>query len=246
MSTFRLTLEYDGTDFAGWRSDAPGERTVHGTLLGALEELATDPVRLSAPVGTDPGVHAEGQVALAELSTPRDAASLRSALNAKLPSDVALHEAAAIDSGTGTDRRARATLHRYWVWNGAEASPLRRRRFHHVPARLDVERMGKASAPLAGQHDFASFLAAGAAASTTVQTLTRVTVSGAPGGEAFLEFEGDALLRHMVCIMVGTLIEVGAGRRPADSIPELLTVRDRRWAGPAAPASGLTLVRVGL
>jgi tRNA pseudouridine38-40 synthase len=244
MSTFRLTLEYDGTDFAGWQSDAPAERTVHGTLLDALGELATEPARLFAPVGTDAGVHAEGQVALAELSTTLDAASLRRSLNAKLPPDVTVHEAAAIDSGTGSHRQAGGTLHRYWVWNGAEASPLRRRRFHHVPAGLDVERMGKASAPLAGQHDFASFLAAGAAASTTVQTLTRVTVSGAPGGETFLEFEGDAFGRHLVCIMVGTLIEVGLGRRPADSIPELLAVRDRRWAGPAAPASGLTLVRV--
>jgi tRNA pseudouridine38-40 synthase len=189
-------------------------------------------------------VHAEGQVAGVELETRLDAATLRRALNAKLPPDLAVREAAVAAAGFDPRREAKGKLYRYWVWNDPQPSPLRRRRFHHVREPLDVEGMGKASAPLAGQHDFASFQAAGSAVGSTVRNLSRVTVSGAPGGEIFFEFEGNGFLRHMVRNLVGTLLEIGLGRRPEDSIPELLEIRDRRWAGPTAPAAGLTLVRV--
>jgi tRNA pseudouridine38-40 synthase len=217
---------------------------VQGTLVEALAELASGPVRVAGAGRTDAGVHAEGQVAGVELETRLDAATLQRALNAKLPADLAVREAVSVAAGFDARREAKGKLYRYWVWNGRQPSPLRRRRFHHVRERLDVERMGKASAPLAGQHDFASFRAAGSAAGSTVRNLSRVTVSGAAGGEIFFEFEGNGFLRHMVRNLVGTLLEVGLGRRPADSIPELLEIRDRRWAGPTAPAAGLTLVRV--
>jgi tRNA pseudouridine38-40 synthase len=193
---------------------------------------------------TDAGVHAEGQVAGATLETRLDAATLQRALNAKLPPDLSVREAVPAAPGFDPRREAKGKLYRYQVWNGLQPSPLRRGRFHHVPGRLDVERMGKASAPLAGEHDFTSFQAAGSAVGTTVRHLSRVAVSGAPGGEIFFEFEGNGFLRHMVRNLVGTLLEVGLGRRPSDSIPELLQIRDRRWAGPTAPAAGLTLVRV--
>jgi tRNA pseudouridine38-40 synthase len=217
---------------------------VQGTLAEALAELAAGPVRVVGAGRTDAGVHAEGQVAGVELETRLDAATLQRALNAKLPPDLAVREAVAAAAGFDPRREAKGKLYRYWVWNGPLPSPLRRRRFHHVRERLDVEGMGKASAPLAGQHDFASFQAAGSAVGSTVRNLSQVTVSGAPGGEIFFEFEGNGFLRHMVRNLVGTLLEIGLGRRPADSIPELLEIRDRRWAGPTAPAAGLTLVRV--
>jgi tRNA pseudouridine38-40 synthase len=201
-------------------------------------------VRVTGAGRTDAGVHAEGQVAAALLETRLDAPTLQRALNAKLPPDLVVREAAAAAEDFDPRRHAKAKLYRYRVWNGVEPSPLRRRHVHHVRERLDVEGMGKASPPLAGRHDFASFQAAGSSVDTTVRTLHRVTVSGAPGGEVFFEFEGDGFLRHMVRILVGTLLEIGLGRRPADSLPELLEVGDRRWAGPTAPAAGLTLVRV--
>ena len=104
--------------------------------------------------------------------------------------------------------------------------------------------MQEAARHLPGRRDFASFQAAGSSLTDTVRTLRRVEVAGATGAEIDFSLEGDGFLRHMVRNVVGTLLEVGAGRRPPGSLPDLLAVRDRTRAGPTAPARGLTLVRV--
>ncbi len=244
MPTFRLTLEYDGTEFAGWQSQAQGERTVQATLAAALAEIAGAPVRVTGAGRTDAGVHAEGQVAAVALETRLDAETLLRAVNAHLPRDLALVACASARDGFDPRREATGKLYRYGVWNAPVASPLRRRRFHHVQGPLDVAAMKDGAAHLVGRHDFASFQAAGSAVTETVRTLHRVELAGQAGGEVTFLVEGDGFLRHMVRNLVGTLLEVGAGRRPAGSLPELLAARDRSRAGPTAPARGLTLVRV--
>jgi tRNA pseudouridine38-40 synthase len=244
MPTFRLVLEYDGTDFAGWQSQAQGERTVQATLAAALAELARGPVRVTGAGRTDAGVHAEGQVAAATLDTRLDADTLIRALYAKLPPDVAVRAAALAAEGFDPRREAKGKLYRYAVWNGAEPSPLRRRRCHAVREPLDVAAMRAAAAHLVGQHDFASFQGAGSSARSSVRAVSHASVEGEPGGEIRFELAGDGFLRHMVRNAVGTLLEVGLGRREAASLPALLAARDRSQAGPTAPACGLTLVRV--
>jgi tRNA pseudouridine38-40 synthase len=244
VPSFRLVLEYDGTDFAGWQSQAQGERTVQATLVAALAEFTTGPVRVAGAGRTDAGVHAEGQVAAATLDTRLDAATLLRALNAKLPDDLAVVAVAPAPDGFDPRREARGKLYRYAVWNGTEPSPLRRRRWHHVREPLDVPAMRSAAADLVGRRDFASFQGAGSSATSTVRTLTRAAVEGGARGEVRFELEGDGFLRHMVRNAVGTLLEVGLGRRDPGSLPALLAARDRSRAGPTAPACGLTLVRV--
>ena len=244
MPTFRFVLEYDGSDFAGWQSQAQGERTVQATLAAALAEIAGAPVRVGGAGRTDAGVHAEGQVAAAAFETRLDAATLLRALNAHLPRDLAVVACAVARDGFDPRREATGKLYRYAVWNAPVASPLRRRRFHHMPGALDVGALKDAAAHLVGRHDFASFQAAGSSVVDTVRTLSRADVAGASGGELLFSFEGDGFLRHMVRNLVGTLLEIGARRRPAGSIPALLAARDRTQAGPTAPAHGLTLVRV--
>jgi tRNA pseudouridine38-40 synthase len=244
MPTFRLVLEYDGTDFAGWQSQAQGERTVQGTLAAALAQIAGGPVRVVGAGRTDAGVHAEGQVAAATLETRLDAETLARALNAKLPADVAVLAASVAADGFDPRREARSKLYRYTVWNGAVPSPLRRRRCHPVREPLDVAAMQKAALDLVGRHDFASFQAAGSSARSTVRLLSRASVDGEAGGEIRFELAGDGFLRHMVRNAVGTLLEVGLGRRDPASLATLLAARDRSRAGPTAPACGLTLVRV--
>jgi tRNA pseudouridine38-40 synthase len=244
MPTFRLVLEYDGTDFAGWQSQAEGQRTVQDALAAALAALATGPVRVVGAGRTDAGVHAEGQVAAATLDTRLDAATLLRAANAHLPDDVAVLACEPARDGFDPRREATGKLYRYAVWNAPLASPLRRRRWHHVPAPLDVPAMRAAAAALAGKHDFASFQAAGSGVTATVRTLTRAELAGEGGGELQFFFAGDGFLRHMVRNLVGTVLEVGLGRRPPGSLPALLAARDRTQAGPTAPALGLTLVRV--
>jgi len=244
MPTFRLTLEYDGSEFAGWQSQAQGERTVQATLAAALAEIAGGPVRVTGAGRTDAGVHAEGQVAAAAFETRLAPETLLRALNAHLPRDLAVVDCALAHDGFDPRREARGKRYRYDVWNGAAPAPLRRRRFHHVREVLDVGAMQAAAAPLLGRHDFASFQAAGSSISDPVRSLTRVEVAGASGSEIQFWFEGDGFLRHMVRNLVGTLLEVGVGRRPAGSMAALLAARDRTQAGPTAPARGLTLVRV--
>jgi tRNA pseudouridine38-40 synthase len=244
VPTFRLVLEYDGTDFAGWQSQAHGVRTVQAALAAALAEIAGAPVRVTGAGRTDAGVHADGLGAAATFDTRLDAATLQRALNAHLPRDVAVVDCALARDGFDPRREATGKLYRYAVWNGPAPSPLRRRRFHHVPAPLDVAAMKEGAAHLVGRHDFGSFQAAGSSVTDTVRTLHRVEIAGAAGAELLLAFEGDGFLRHMVRNLAGTLLEIGAGRRPAGSLPALLAARDRTQAGPTAPARGLTLVRV--
>jgi tRNA pseudouridine38-40 synthase len=244
MSTFRLVLEYDGSEFAGWQSQAQGERTVQATLAAALAEIAGTPVYVAGAGRTDAGVHAEGQVAAVTLETRLDAATLLRALNAHLPRDLAVVACAVARDGFDPRREAKGKLYRYDVWNGRVASPLRRRRFHYVQGPLDLAAMQAAAAQLVGRHDFASFQAAGSAITETVRTLHRLELAGQAGGEVTFLVAGDGFLRHMVRNLVGTLLEIGSGRRPAGSMPALLAAHDRTQAGPTAPARGLTLVRV--
>jgi tRNA pseudouridine38-40 synthase len=139
---------------------------------------------------------------------------------------------------------ARAKLYRYRIWNGTQRSPLRRERCLRVVAPLDLIGMRAAARALLGRHDFASFQAARSEVRTTVRTLSRFDVVEPSPGELSIWVEGDGFLRHMVRIAVGTLVEVGQGRREAASLPAVLAARDRRAAGRTAPGQGLTLVRV--
>lgn len=254
MQTFRLVLEYDGAGFAGWQRQAAGARTVQGVLEEALARITGGTPAVTGASRTDAGVHAEGQVASARLETRLDPGTLRRALEANLPEDVAVPALALAPDAFHAQHDARSKLYRYAVWNGRPRSPLRARRFHHQPGPLDLAAMREAGALLVGSHDFASFQTHAAdwhaearargRERSTVRTLGRVEVLGEAGGELRIEVEGDGFLRQMVRTLAGTLLEVGRGRRAPGSMPDVLAARSRPAAGPAAPAAGLTLVRV--
>ncbi|MBW2242126.1 MAG: tRNA pseudouridine(38-40) synthase TruA [Deltaproteobacteria bacterium] len=244
MPTFRLTLEYDGTDFEGWQRQPEGHRSVQAELEGALTAIVGAPATVKAAGRTDAGVHAEGQLVAAALATDLAPDTLARALNAKLPADMAVSGAAFAPDGWNPRFAATGKLYRYQIWNAACRSPLRLRRWHHVPQRLDLPAMQAASECLRGRHDFASFQAAGSSVSETTRSLARLDVTGEAGAAVLIEAEGDGFLRHMVRNLVGTLLEVGVGRQAPSWTVDVLAARDRRAAGPTAPALGLTLVRV--
>lgn len=244
MPNFRLTLEYDGTDYCGWQLQAGGERTVQGVIEAAIQRVTGEAVRIHGAGRTDAGVHAEGQVASVQLPTRLAAAALQRALNANLPADVAVVEAAVVDDGFHARFSARGKLYRYRVWNGDVRSPLRARRSHADPRVVDLGQMALAAKALVGRHDFSSFQAAGTQVESTVRTLTRLDITGHGGVEIGFEVAGDGFLRHMVRNLVGILLEVGRGRREPAAMAEILAARDRSRAGPTAPARGLTLVEV--
>lgn len=244
MPTYRLLVEYAGEAFVGWQIQAGEAPTVQGALAAAVTQVTGERVSVVGSGRTDAGVHAEGQVASVALEASWSPERLQRALNGVLPRAACVRHVALARDGFDALRDAVAKRYRYQIWNAPARSPLRARRFAHVPLRLDLEAMRVAAALLLGEHDFASFQGAGSDVLTTTRTLHRLDVDGVPGGEVRIVVEGSGFLRHMVRNLAGTLIEVGHGRRTADSMTALLEARDRSRAGPTAPAEGLTLERV--
>ena len=246
MPTFRLTLEYDGEEFSGWQVQPRRQaaRTVQGTLEEALVRITGQRVRVVGAGRTDAGVHAWGQVAHVEIDTALGAERLCAALRGVLPRDLTALGVEPAPRAFHARRDAISKLYRYHIWNAEIASPLRRRRSAWFRRGLDVGLIREAACDLVGTHDFASFQASGSAVQSTVRTLSQLEVEGETRGEIVLSFEGSGFLRHMVRNLVGTLAEVGTGRRAPGSMPVLLASRDRGQAGPTAPPQGLALVRV--
>jgi tRNA pseudouridine38-40 synthase len=242
---YRVTLAYDGTDFAGWQRQAAPEadraRTVQGTLEQALSRLAAG---VRVPVGrTDAGVHAIGQVASFDLPREIDPARLARALNALLPGDVRVLEAARAPAGFHARKGAVSKLYRYVLDTGPVQLPTRRRLAAHVPVALDRRRVAEAAALVRGRHDFASLASAGSSARTTVRTVLRSEVAW-DGETVIYDVEADGFLRKMVRSLAGGLIAVGRGASSVDDLARALEARDRRaWPAPA-DARGLTLVAV--
>ncbi|MDE0886181.1 MAG: tRNA pseudouridine(38-40) synthase TruA [Myxococcota bacterium] len=244
MPKYRLEVEYAGEAFAGWQIQAGGERTVQGCLVEAVARVTGERVTVMGSGRTDAGVHAEAQVASLALKEEIEPGKLQRALNGVLPREVAVRAAYRVDEDFDALRSAQGKRYRYRIWNHPVRSPLRAGRFAHVPRALDVGAMAQAAQALVGEHDFQSFQAAGSGAKTTVRRLRRLEIRGGPGGEIEVVAEGSGFLRYMVRNLVGTLLEVGQGRRSGDSMVGLLEVRDRGQAGPTAPAAGLTLEAV--
>jgi tRNA pseudouridine38-40 synthase len=242
--TFKLTIAYDGTDFFGWQRQAT-ERTVQAVIEDALQPIEGQAVVITGAGRTDTGVHAEGQVASLSLASSIDTGDLQRALNATLPLDVRVLDAAEVRADFNARFDARAKTYRYALWSGEVMLPALRRTTWHVPYRLDLEQMREAAAHLVGSHDFAAFQATGSDVTTTVLEITSSTIDRGPSDRLITyKVTGSGFLRHMVRNIVGTIVDVGRGRIPASGLAEILASRDRARASATAPAHGLTLLRV--
>jgi tRNA pseudouridine38-40 synthase len=242
----RLTLEYDGTDLLGWQLQPRG-RTVQGVVESALHGLLGVHARPSAAGRTDSGVHAAGQVISLRLA-PAQQLPLRAfvqGLNRLLPPDVAVRRAEWMDDDFDARRRSRGKHYRYRLLHGLPRAPLSRHTHWIIYKRLAVAPMKLAAAHFVGSHDFAAFRAGNCEAKTTRRRIIRFTVTGdEKPGEIVIDVIGTAFLKQMVRNLVGTLVDVGWGRRKPADMPGLLHSRDRRKSGMTAPAHGLTLCTV--
>ena len=243
---FKLTIAYDGTQYEGWQVQKTGTG-VQEKVEGALAKLFPSHPRVHGSSRTDTGVHALGMVAHFEAPPAECKMSPRKlaiALNAWLPEDVRVLSAARAPQAFHARFGAAGKQYRYFVWNHAAMNPLIRHTAWHVPRPLDLRAMRAAAPMFVGKRDFQSFAAnPGYAKASTVRTLTRCDLKQRGPVLTFI-IEGDGFLYKMCRGIVGTLVQVGLGKFPADEVRRMLEKRDRRVAGMTAPAHGLVLWKV--
>lgn len=242
MRHIKLVIGYDGTDFHGFQRQT-GLRTVQKELERTLTKLLGHVVAVKAAGRTDAGVHAEGQVVSFWTDNPIPPHRLPVALNSLLPTDIVAKRA--VEAAPHFHPRFDATsrVYRYLIDNRPTPSALLRRYAWHIPEPLDVNAMQQAARYLLGVHDFASFHASGSDLGMTVREMKRLHI-GRRDGIVTITLEANAFLYHMARIIVGTLVEVGLGKRQPDEMRQILEARDRTAAGKTAPPHGLCLWQV--
>lgn len=243
MTRWRLLIEYDGRPYAGWQRQENGP-SVQAALEDAVFAFCGERATVTAAGRTDAGVHAEGQVAHADIERPTTADTVRDALNAHLrpqPVSVLRAEEAAPEFHARFDARARHYLYRIVARRPPLA--LEAGRAWHVPVPLDAEAMHQAAQELLGKHDFTTFRSAHCQSASPVKTLDRLDVTRA-GDLIEIRASARSFLHHQVRSMAGSLKKVGAGKWRARDLRAALEATDRARCGPMAPPDGLYLLRV--
>lgn len=245
---FKLTIQYDGTDFHGWQMQ--GElRTVQGELTQALSLIEGRDVIVNGSGRTDAGVHAEGQVATADLQKQITPEKLRAAINGNVGKDVRVMEAKVVSPDFHARYSAVEKTYRYRVVNGPVISPFWLRYAHHEARALDLERMRDSAALFMGTHDWTAFSSAQSDSEIKQRTITCLSITsrrdeGDGCSVVEMSMTADGFLRYMVRSIVGSLLAVGRGEMDAKLIDRALNEGDRSLAGATAPACGLTLLSV--
>lgn len=237
----KLLIAYDGTEFHGWQRQ-PDTRTVQGAIEQAIRRVAQHQVDIVGAGRTDAGVHAAGQVANWVTTSEVPASNLFRAIGTRLPKDVTLINLSEVPMGFHATRCATEKLYRYTIHNtpGRPVERLRQRYAYHYWQPLDAERMQTAAKAFVGEHDFVAMASKGEERETTVRTVYSCEVYRR-FDEVRVDVRGRGFLYNQVRNMVGTLIEIGRGHWEVGCIAGILAGRDRRQAGPTAPARGLCL-----
>lgn len=239
-----LVVAYDGTDFHGFARQRD-QRTIAGDLTAALERVLRHDVEITCAGRTDAGVHAWGQVVSFDAPTTVDLRRLQSSLNSMLNPTIVVRRAEIASAGFDARHDAQWRAYRYSIVNRAVADPFRSRHAWWVEHPLDLHRLRLAADVFVGAHDFASFCRRGPEGSTTQRTVLDSRWVDEGDGCLRYEIRAHAFCWQMVRSIVGTLVEVGVGRRKAGEITGMLAARDRAMAGQVAPPHGLCLWEVG-
>jgi tRNA pseudouridine38-40 synthase len=243
MPRYKITIEYDGTPFAGWQVQN-NLQTVQGAVAAAIEAFCGERTVPQGAGRTDAGVHALGQVAHFDLLGARDTDTIRDALNAHLrPHPIAILSAEMVPETFDARRSASRRHYRYRLVNRRSDLALERHRVWRVSRPLDENVMHVAAQRLVGHHDFTTFRSTECQAKSPLKTLDRLEVSRA-GEDISIIAVARSFLHNQVRSMVGSLVQVGEGKWNADDLSRALDARDRTACGPVAPPDGLYLVRV--
>ncbi|MGQ9898235.1 MAG: tRNA pseudouridine(38-40) synthase TruA [Acidobacteriota bacterium] len=260
MPRLKLTIEYDGTAYAGWQTQV-NARSIQAVLSAAFTPLLGQPAQLQAAGRTDAGVHALGQVVHTDVHQARPPDTWRAALNAHLPPDIRVRQVEVVSTDFHARKSARGKLYHYAFWRGRVASTRWQRYSLHIPQPLDWEAMREAAQHFVGCYDFAPFSVTDRTVQTTVRTIHQVMWYDALApehcsGDIFshppfsppelvaVAFYGDGFLRYQVRRMVGTLLAVGQGKLPPVAVAKMLCGAKEFMPAATAPAQGLTLMQV--
>jgi tRNA pseudouridine38-40 synthase len=242
MRTILLQIEYDGTEYAGWQVQ-PNGVTVQEVVESALAQLLGKDVRIHSSGRTDAGVHARGMMAHFHTEATLPLKAFRDGVNRFLPRDVVIRSAEEQHKDFHARYSAKGKWYRYTIYNGNVRSPLCSRSTWNLRGDLDLNRLRRAASCLVGEHDFSAFRSSSCTAKTTVREIYSVKI-GEEGQFIYIDVRGSGFLKNMVRMMVGTLVEIGQGRRPVEDIEKLLAEEPGMTTGATAPAKGLCLEEV--
>ncbi len=260
MQNYKMIVQYDGTRYNGWQKQGDTDNTIQYKLEAVLKRLTGSPVAVHGAGRTDAGVHAKGQVAQFRLSDEQQEETVRKAeeqkyqpdkvtkfltayFNDYLPEDIGVLSIEKAAPRFHSRYNASSKHYRYRIGTNKAAHVFDRKYVYEYEGHLDVMAMKVATIQLRGEHDFSSFNGNPHMKKSRVKTIYSIQITEAPS-EIDIDFYGSGFLQYMVRILVGTLIEVGEGKRDPQSMNVLLEAKDRKLAGPTAPACGLTLEEV--
>lgn len=243
MRNIRLLLEYDGAGYHGWQRQKNAS-TIQEVVETALGRLTGAEVRLLASGRTDAGVHALGQVANFHTRSSIPLQAFVKGLNSLLPRDIAVLEAREAPPDFHARKSARAKTYEYRLWCRPVRPPLELRYCWHLTQPLDLQAMTRAGAALPGEHDFTAFRASGGSPGHAVRRVLDAVWQPGAAGRLRFSITANGFLRGMVRSLVGTMVEIGQGKRPPEDLAGLLASGDRHRAGATAPGHGLFLVEV--
>jgi len=242
MATVKLIIEYDGTDYAGWQRQ-PDQPTVQEALETAIQQLTQTDLSVIGAGRTDAGVHALGQVVSFRIEKDWTAYEWTKAMNARLPKDITVRSAELMSDHFHARYAASGKLYEYRILNRPERPAVDRNYVWHVHRPLDHIAMRQAASPLIGSNNFTSFEGTLTDNEDPICHLQQLNITR-EGDDIRIHAYADRFLKHMVRNIVGTLVEVGQGKRPAASMADILIAKDRTKAGRTAPPQGLFLIRV--
>ena len=243
MRNIKLTIQYDGTEYAGWQFQKNG-RSIQETIQDAVRNITGEKVNLIGSGRTDAGVHAEAQVANFRTRSKIPLKNLQMALNSALADDIIISKIEQAGSRFNAQYDAKSKLYRYTIVNNDFVDPFIRRYAAKCFYKIDIGLMKKAAKILIGRHDFTSFQSVDGEEKNAVRTIEYIKFEKAED-IVYIYMKADGFLYNMARTIVGTLIEAGRGKFTVDYVKKILKKKDRRCSGPTMPAKGLSLVRVG-
>ena len=242
MKRVRMVVSYDGTAYRGWQLQ-PNGVTIEEVLNRELTALLKEPIAVIGASRTDSGVHARGNVAVFDTENRMPADKICFALNQRLPEDIRVQTSEEVPA-EWHPRKANCTkTYEYKVLNRKISMPLERLYAHFCYFNLDLNKMREAAAYLVGEHDFKSFCTVRTQAEETVRTIYSLDITK-QDDMITIRISGSGFLYNMVRIIAGTLFDVGIGKIAPEDIPVILEKKDRKAAGPTAPAHGLTMIGI--